>query len=259
MSYKRNILKSLIFLSIPTIIEHVMSTLLQYVDTAMVGHLGENATAAVSTTTTITWLVNSVPYAFGIAILALMAKESGAKNYENTSKLSANAFIVTIICGIIMTILCVALSPFIPVWMNAAKDIRKDASEYFLIISTVMLFRSFTIIYGSALRAIKNTRTPMMINLLSNLLNIILNTVFIYGAGLGVKGAAIASAISYLIGGVLMFAFSFRDDRLKFNIGTIRPDKRILSKCMKITIPALGNIVLHTRLWIENCILISNR
>lgn len=243
MSYKRNILKSLIFLSIPTIIEHVMSTLLQYVDTAMVGHLGENATAAVSTTTTITWLVNSVPYAFGIAILALMAKESGAKNYENTSKLSANAFIVTIICGIIMTILCVALSPFIPVWMNVAKDIRKDASEYFLIISTVMLFRSFTIIYGSALRAIKNTRTPMRINLLSNLLNIILNTVFIYGAGLGVKGAAIASAISYLIGGVLMFAFSFRDDRLKFNIGTIRPDKRILSKCMKITIPALGNNV----------------
>ncbi len=55
------ILRTLIFMSIPTIIEEVLATLLQYVDTAMVGHLGENATAAVSVTATVTWLVNSVP------------------------------------------------------------------------------------------------------------------------------------------------------------------------------------------------------
>ncbi len=57
-TYYKTALRSLIGLSIPTILEEVLSTLLQYVDTAMVGHLGEKATAAVSTTTTIGWLDN---------------------------------------------------------------------------------------------------------------------------------------------------------------------------------------------------------
>ena len=55
---RREILKTLVTLSIPTILEEILSTLLQYVDTAMVGHLGEKATASVSVTTTVTWLVH---------------------------------------------------------------------------------------------------------------------------------------------------------------------------------------------------------
>ena len=68
----------LLVLSIPTIIEEILSTLLQYVDTAMVGRLGEEATAAVSTTTTVTWLVNSVPGAIGTAMLILISRASPA-------------------------------------------------------------------------------------------------------------------------------------------------------------------------------------
>lgn len=57
MYKQKNLLTELIVLAIPTICEEILSTLLQYVDTAMVGHLGEEATAAVSTTTTIGWLI----------------------------------------------------------------------------------------------------------------------------------------------------------------------------------------------------------
>ena len=58
-----SVLYMLVTLSIPTIIEEVLATLIQYVDTAMVGQLGEQATASVSVSTTVTWLVNSVPHA----------------------------------------------------------------------------------------------------------------------------------------------------------------------------------------------------
>ena len=57
-----SVLYMLVTLSIPTIIEEVLATLIQYVDTAMVGQLGEQATASVSVSTTVTWLVNSVPH-----------------------------------------------------------------------------------------------------------------------------------------------------------------------------------------------------
>ena len=65
-----SVLYMLVTLSIPTIIEEVLATLIQYVDTAMVGQLGEQATASVSVSTTVTWLVNSVPHAIGIGVLA---------------------------------------------------------------------------------------------------------------------------------------------------------------------------------------------
>ena len=68
-TYNKEAFRSLITLSIPTVLEEVLSTLLQYVDTAMVGHLGEKATAAVSTTTTIGWLIHSIPSAIAVAVL----------------------------------------------------------------------------------------------------------------------------------------------------------------------------------------------
>ena len=79
-----SVLYMLVTLSIPTIIEEVLATLIQYVDTAMVGQLGEQATASVSVSTTVTWLVNSVPHAIGIGVLALIAKAvgSGDKNLQ---------------------------------------------------------------------------------------------------------------------------------------------------------------------------------
>ena len=73
-TYNKEAFRSLITLSIPTVLEEVLSTLLQYVDTAMVGHLGEKATAAVSTTTTIGWLIHSIPSAIAVAVLAIASK-----------------------------------------------------------------------------------------------------------------------------------------------------------------------------------------
>ena len=74
----RPLLRPLVFLAFPTIVEEVLATLLQYVDTAMVGRLGEQATASVSITTNVTWLVNSVPGAIGTAVLVLISKALGA-------------------------------------------------------------------------------------------------------------------------------------------------------------------------------------
>ncbi len=76
------LLRTLLLLSIPTIAEEVLTTLLQYVDTAMVGRLGEQATAAVSVTTTINWLLGSIFSAIGTAVLTLISQAIGAGKQE---------------------------------------------------------------------------------------------------------------------------------------------------------------------------------
>lgn len=97
---RREILKTLVMLSIPTILEEILSTLLQYVDTAMVGHLGEKATASVSVTTTVTWLVNSIPAALGVAVLSMTAKALGSGDREYLQKIAKQILILVFACGL---------------------------------------------------------------------------------------------------------------------------------------------------------------
>ncbi len=236
---RREILKTLVMLSIPTILEEILSTLLQYVDTAMVGHLGEKATASVSVTTTVTWLVNSIPAALGVAVLSMTAKALGSGDREYLQKIAKQILILVFACGLFAGGISVILSPYIPILMGAEPSIWQDASDYFLIVSLPMIFRSATMIMGAAIRGTKDTKTPMLINLGANGTNILLNIVFIYGMGLGVRGAAIASAISYTAAGLLMFAAYRRNEYLHWKWEHFAVDGKVMKECMRIGLPVL--------------------
>lgn len=236
----RDILRTLVALSIPTLLEEVLRTLLQYVDTAMVGRLGEQATAAVSVTTTITWLVNSISFAASVAVLALISRAVGSGNEKLVQKIAQQALLLTAVFGIVTGGISIILSPYIPVWMGAEEAVRKPASVYFTIVSIPMLFRSVTIILGAAIRGTKDTKTPMLINAGSNLLNAVLNYFLIYTAGLGVAGAAIASAISYTLAGILMFVAYRRNRQLRWEWNSFRAEKNLLKECAGIGVPVLG-------------------
>lgn len=236
----KTVLKTLIALSIPTVLEEVLSTLIQYVDTAMVGRLGEEATAAVSTTTTINWLIHSVPAAIAVAILAIAAKAMGAGDTEKLKRVSGQAILLAFASGAILEIVAILLSPFIPKWMGAAEEIQPEATLYFAILSTSLVLRTSSRIFAASIRATKDTKTPMRISLAENVLNVVLNWTFIYGLSMGVMGAAIASAISYACGGLLMFAAFRKNKNLYCELKYIKPDSEILSEVVKIGLPALG-------------------
>ena len=216
-TYSGGLLKTLVVLSIPTIVEEVLATLLQYVDTAMVGQLGEQATASVSITTTITWLFNSIPGAIGTAVLILISKAAGAGDRKQVKRLAQQALFLSVLSGVVLGAASVGISPFVPAWMGAEPAIQEEASRYYFIVSLPMIFRAASTILGAALRAIQDTRTPMLISVAANGLNIILNSLLIYGAGLGVAGAAIASAISYTLSGILMFVFFRKKGMFSFH------------------------------------------
>lgn len=236
----RRLLRTLLFLSIPTIAEEVLATLLQYVDTAMVGQLGEQATASVSITTNVTWLVNSIAGAIGTAVLVLISKAAGAGDEQQVRKLSQQALFLALASGILLEIVSVALCPYIPVWMGAEPAIQEQASRYFFIISVPLVFRYISTILGAALRAVQNTKTPMLISLAANGLNIILNYLLIYKAELGVDGAAVASAFSYVLSGVLMFLSCRRNSQLRWEFREFSLDAGLLKECASIGTPVLG-------------------
>ncbi|MBR2282334.1 MAG: MATE family efflux transporter [Spirochaetales bacterium] len=237
---RRNNLNALITLAVPVILEEILTTLLQYVDTAMVGRLGPAATASVSLTTTVNWLIGNVFGAVGIAFVAIISSAYGAGDKWKISRVSSQAIIYIMVLGMSVGLLAVGLSPFIPAWMQADMDIRRQASIYFAIISAPMVFRASSIICASALRAVKDTKTPMVINLVANGLNVILNYLLIYAAGLGVTGAAMATAVSSVLAGTLLFIHMFRKPVLNCHFRGLRFDKLVYRETVKIGLPAMA-------------------
>ncbi|MBR6085058.1 MAG: MATE family efflux transporter [Spirochaetales bacterium] len=236
---RRYIFRSLITLAIPIILEEILTTLLQYVDTAMVGRLGAEATSSVSLTTSVNWLIGSCFGAVGIAVVAIMSSALGAGDNGKIRRYSSQIVKYILATGLLIEVLAVSLSPVIPIWMQADPSIQKQAGLYFGIISLAIVFRAANVICASALRALKDTRTPMVVNLVANALNVVLNYLLIYTAGLGVTGAAIATAISSTAAGISMFVLMKRKELLrKPEIRGL--DKKLLKETARISLPALA-------------------
>ena len=236
----------------PTMLEELLLTAVQYIDTAMVGVLGTQATAAVGATTTVNWLVSSTISALSIGFLAFIAKACGAGDRDSASKASAQAVMMVLVVGTLATILTVGLSGFIPTWMQVDKEIRFLASRYFLVLYLPMLPRTASIIFGTVLRAAGDTKTPMKIGAVVNAINVVLNFLLIYptreisfwgfdmmmpGAGWGVLGAAAASSIAYTIGGIYITVVLWKHPVISPRGSSLKPDRDILRPCMKVALP----------------------
>lgn len=249
--------RTVLLLAWPIILEQIMVTLTSNVDTIMVSTLGANATAAIAINMSIVNLVNAVVMSFGIGLTAMVARAVGADDHTYVKKVVAQGGVLALGMGVFFTTLMCVLSPYIPRWMGGEEDILKDASAYLFWLAVTMLFKTISVLFTAVLRGVGNAATPMRINIVVNVVNVIFNFLLIYpsrvikigdasiavwGAGLGVAGAAIATSIGIAVGGVMMlWVMFFKDSAVKLTLGAdYRPDKEILSRIIKISLPATG-------------------
>lgn len=250
----RNMFAIIFALAWPTMLEQLMQTAVQYMDTAMVGSLGTQATAAVGSTSTVNWLVGSVVASLGVGFLAYISQSLGAGETEKAKKASAQAAMTVLTAGIILTVITTALSGAIPVWMQVEPSIQDMAARYFLILYLPMLFRTASIIFGTVLRAAGDTKTPMRVGIAVNLINVVLNFLLIYptrelhlfalcftmpGMGWGIEGAAVASAVSFVYGGVVMTMRVWNHKTVSPRGKSLFPDGEVLRPCFRVALPNL--------------------
>lgn len=232
----------------PTMLEELMQTLVQYIDTAMVGTLGTQATAAVGSTSTVNWLIGSTISALGVGFLAYVSRACGAGDREKAGKAASQAVLATLISGSLFTALTLGLSRKVPVWMQVDPAIQELAAQYFFILYVPMLARAAMIIFGTLLRSVGDSKTPMRIGLMVNAINVAGNFLLIYptrqilgltvwGAGMGVIGAAVASAVSYAVGGICITIVLWRHPLLSPRGQSLKPDWQVLRPCLKVALP----------------------
>ena len=232
----------------PTMLEELLQTAVQYIDTAMVGSLGTQATAAVGSTSTVNWLIGSTISAVGVGFLSYVSRACGAGDLKRAGRAASQAVLAVLACGLLFTALTLGLSRQIPVWMQVDPSIQNLASQYFFILYTPMLFRAASIIFGTLLRSAGDTKTPMRVGLLVNITNVVLNILLIYpsrkilgiavfGAGWGVLGAAAASAIAFALGGICMTVAVWKHPVVSPKGQSFKPDWEVLKPCLKVALP----------------------
>ena len=248
----REMIAVILSLAWPTMLEQAMQTAVQYIDTAMVGSLGTQATAAVGATSTVSWLIGSSTAALGIGFLSYIARAYGAGDRERASRASAQAVLTVLLVGSLFTALCLGLSRYVPVWMQVDRSIQDLTARYFFILYAPMLPRTASTIFGMVLRSAGDTKSPMKIGVWVNLINVVLNFLLIYptrtlsvfgvtfvmaGAGMGVIGAAIASAIAFTVGGIAITWKLWHHPTISPKGYSILPDMEILRPCMRVALP----------------------
>lgn len=258
---RRQRLTRLMALALPAIAEQFLMTLVNYVDTAMVGSLGANATAAIAVTASSTWLIGGVLSAAGVGFSVQVAYAVGAKDTEQVKKIIRQALLLALLIGLSVMTICLSISYQLPVWLGAAEEILADARSYIRIYMMAIPFNCINGTFSAILRCMGDTKTPMRLNTGSNLLNVVLNFFFIFptrqvhllslsvrmpGLGLGVTGAAIASAISMASVGIILLLIIFRRKspyRIRLT-ESYRPDRAVIGRAVRLGIPVLLERVL---------------
>ena len=251
---RREEISAVLALSWPAIVQQLMLTLVQYIDTAMVGSLGPNATASVGVVSSSVWLFNGLLGAAATGFAVQVAQHIGARETERARNVVRESMLFSLLFGVFMGSAAAALSFPLPGLLGAEEAIRPDASAYFRIVGCSMPFLMAINLMSSLLRCMGDTRTPMLFNITLNILNTIFNFLLIYepreasvfglrvflpGAGLGVPGAALGSALASLLVALLFLRrFLSRDFPLRISLrDRFRFTRDCLSAMIRIAIP----------------------
>ena len=136
--------KVILHLTWPLLLEQILTTLISYADTAMVGALGVNATTAVSICNSFVFLINGVVMALGVGITTYVARCLGAKDYEMAKAYIRHSLLLLVYVGVPMALIPLALYKVIPLWMGATADVLGEAADYLLITSAFRIFSMAT-------------------------------------------------------------------------------------------------------------------
>ena len=261
-----NMNKVTIKLALPSIMEMFLHTLLGIADTAMVGVLGGYAIAAISITDNPLMLIIAVFGALSVGTTALVARFIGAKNYKDAENTIVQSLFLSVVMAFVFTALGLLLSNHIVGLMGAEPEVFPYAVKYMRIVLLGLPGLIITFIMSGALRGSGDTRTPMIVNGISNILNIIGNFLLIFesrtiflslpfsentiqlfmpGAGLGVTGAAIATTTGRYIATFLILRILF-NSKGEYNLDfrDFKIDKSIIKRIFKIGLPAAGEQLL---------------
>ena len=241
-------------LSVPAILAEISATAMQYIDAAMVGSMGANASAAIGLVARTTWFIGGMCGAFSTGFSVQVAHLIGAGRADKARNVMRQALLCGVFFGLLLCMAAVPLSFVLPTWLGGAPEIRPWASSYFLVYACALPASLFRRLCSSMLQCSGDMRTPSLLNALMCLWDVVFNFLLIFptrsvtvggatcivpGAGLGVVGAALGTALSEVVTVLAMLAVvCFRSPVLRLSLGgSCRLERECLRTFARIALP----------------------
>lgn len=237
---QREKLNLIVQLSIPSILAQLSATVMFFIDASMVGHLGAKASASIGIVESTGWLMGGLASAVNMGFSVQVAHFIGANDFEGARRVLRQSLICSLVWSILLSITCLAISPFLPYWLGGSAEIASDASLYFAIIGLCGIFFQMEGLAGSMLKCSGNMKVPSMLNIGMCVMDVVFNYLFIYILDLGVMGAAMGTGLAELVTAILMLYFLLiKSDMLslKGHPGSFKPKSDTIGTAFKIGAP----------------------
>lgn len=242
-------------LSLPSIMAQISSITMQYIDAAMVGSLGASASASIGLVSTTTWLFMGLCSAVSAGFAVQVAHRLGAKNVRGARAVLRQSLLMALCFSVMLAAIGCTISRGLPTWLGGGDDICHDAAAYFLVFSLSLPFFQLNVLGSAMLRSSGNLYVPSLLNMQMCLLDVVFNMFLIFptqtyhifdrsimipGAGLGVTGAALGTALAVVVTSAMMlYSLCVRSAELRLvgRRGSFRPTMDCLGKAFRISLP----------------------
>lgn len=245
--------KHLLKFSFPLLIGNIFQQFYNMVDSIVVGNfVGPNAIAAVGTCGSMNFFCFSLSSGLAIGIGIIIAQYFGAKDDKNVRKTIANSIYVLGFATIIISILGFCICPFVLKLLNCPENILPDAVIY---MRTTCCGIVFVVLYNgvaSILRALGDSKSPLYFLILSSIINLVLDLIFVIVFKWAVFGVAIATVIAQAISGIVSLIYAYRKiEYFKLTKKELKPNFHIIISSFKLSIPiALQNCLISVSMMV---------
>ncbi len=224
---RREFFSKLLFLSLPIMMQNLLMASVSFVDTMMIGMVGEEAIAAVGLANQMFFLITLFFFGVSSGAAIFVAQYWGAQDRESMHKVMGIALLISIAGALLSSIVSLVFPETIMSIFTDDPTVISRGREYLVVVAVSYLFTAVVMVYSTSLRSTGDARTPLYISIFSLSLNVVLNYVLILGKfgfpRLEVRGAALATAISRGVEMVLLLLLVYGKKR-----AVAAPIKRLL-------------------------------
>lgn len=242
-----NILKKIIFFSVPLILGNLLQQLYNTADSIIVGNfVGSNALAAVGSSTSLINLLIAFSQGAAVGAGVVVSQYLGADDRKGIRDAVHTSMAIALILGIALTIGGVFLSRPLLLWMHTPQDVLADSVAYLQIYFGGVVFNVLYNMASGILNAVGNSKRSLLYLGSASITNIVLDLLLVRGFHMGVAGAAIATDISQLVSSVLAVGFLMRvPTSYRISLRQIRIQKKMASRIIRIGLPTgIQNMVI---------------
>ena len=248
-------MKLILGFAVPMLFGMLFQQFYNVVDTMIVGRfLGKYALAGVGSTGSVNFMIIGFCMGVSSGFSIPISQMFGAKDFAGMRKFFAHAIVLCVIFASVMTVLVSIFCKNILVGMNTPDEVLEHAYNYIIVI-----FLGIPVIYmynllSGILRAVGDSKHPVVFLVIASIINIVLDLVFILGLHLGVTGAALATVISQLVSGILCLLFIMKNvEILHLSKWDFTWDHMFAAKLLNMGLPmglqysitAIGSVVLQ--------------